>query len=143
MQKEEQSQSFTIEATLDDNIRTFSLTERNWNQLNIALIDAFNFQESNSFVVKYQDSEGDLITISSTIELETALEQNEDKEILQLFIRGNVPIYCNNGNGRLSHADKLKRREEKIKRREEKLTRRHDKLNKKAEGLKKKKKKLI
>ncbi|ORZ03711.1 hypothetical protein BCR43DRAFT_483832 [Syncephalastrum racemosum] len=80
------SSDITFKVTFGEVTRRFTLDSQkaDWNSLRSALQTAFGFDD-NDLVLYYRDNDGDLITLSSNLELSELLHQPEATSIVRLY----------------------------------------------------------
>src|SRR3954447_24006350 len=76
----------TIKVTYNSISRRFNITSSNWVELESKLRTLYNIPTTSSLIVSYNDEDGDLITLSSDLELKEVLDQQSSGRPIKLIL---------------------------------------------------------
>ncbi|GBB98422.1 hypothetical protein RclHR1_03220015 [Rhizophagus clarus] len=75
-----------IKVTYNSISRRFNITSPNWAELESKLRSLYNIPATSSLIVSYSDEDGDIITLSSDLELKEILDQQTTSRPIKLIL---------------------------------------------------------
>lgn len=76
----------TIKVTYNSISRRFNIASPNWVELESKLRSLYNIPTTSSLIVSYNDEDGDVITLSSDLELKEILDQQSSSRPIKLIL---------------------------------------------------------
>lgn len=78
--------SFVVKVVLNEDVRRLPQKTNDFGQLRASIVEAYGLPASQELSLRYEDSDGDLITLASTPELAEAINQQPKNQVLKLFV---------------------------------------------------------